>query len=150
MNALTGAAAVPRRQPANKDRPTRSAKLRHMLQSEQLEFLMKLTTAFRRVSCARRVWRDLGVGPVDLTQFGVRDNNEASWTQCDIEFMAEPATCHPADAIPHGNFTICAACAKLEQRGIAGVCIEDKQFRRPIASDGERQPLADIAESPAR
>jgi phosphoenolpyruvate phosphomutase len=36
---------------------------------------------------------------------------------------------------------------KLEQRGIAGVCIEDKQFPKTNSFiNGERQPLADAAE----
>ena len=36
---------------------------------------------------------------------------------------------------------------KLEQRGIAGVCIEDKQFPKTNSFlNGERQPLADIEE----
>ncbi|MFX6949522.1 isocitrate lyase/phosphoenolpyruvate mutase family protein, partial [Acinetobacter baumannii] len=36
---------------------------------------------------------------------------------------------------------------KLEQRGIAGVCIEDKQFPKTNSFlNGERQPLADVAE----
>ncbi|HIE84842.1 MAG TPA: hypothetical protein EYQ00_13820 [Dehalococcoidia bacterium] len=36
---------------------------------------------------------------------------------------------------------------KLEQRDIAGVCIEDKQFPKTNSFiDGERQPLADVDE----
>jgi choline kinase len=36
---------------------------------------------------------------------------------------------------------------KLEQRGIAGVCIEDKQFPKTNSFlNGERQPLAEVAE----
>ena len=64
---------------------------------------------------------------------GVRDHNEASWTQVleVAEFMADATT------IPilidgdtgHGNFnTLRRLVGKLEQRGIAGICIEDKLF----------------------
>ena len=85
-------------------------------------------------------------------QFGVRDNNEASWTQVvdTLEFMAD------ASDLPilldgdtgYGNFNnMRRLVRKLEQRGIAGVCIEDKQFPKTNSFlNGERQPLADIEE----
>jgi phosphoenolpyruvate phosphomutase len=85
-------------------------------------------------------------------QFGVRDNNEASWTQVVdmLEFMAD------ASDLPilldgdtgYGNFNnLRRLVRKLEQRGIAGVCIEDKQFPKTNSFlNGERQPLADIDE----
>ena len=85
-------------------------------------------------------------------QFGVRDNNEASWTQVVdmLEFMAD------ASDLPilldgdtgYGNFNnMRRLVRKLEQRGIAGVCIEDKQFPKTNSFlNGERQPLADVAE----
>ena len=85
-------------------------------------------------------------------QFGVRDNNEASWTQVVdmLEFMAD------ASDLPilldgdtgYGNFNnVRRLVRKLEQRGIAGVCIEDKQFPKTNSFlNGERQPLADIDE----
>src|ERR1700755_705298 len=83
---------------------------------------------------------------------GVRDNNEASWTQVleVIEFMSD------ATSIPilldgdtgYGNFNnMRRLVRKLEQRGIAAVCIEDKQFPKTNSFlNGERQPLADVAE----
>jgi phosphoenolpyruvate phosphomutase len=82
----------------------------------------------------------------------VRDNNEASWTQVVdvLEFMAD------ASDLPilldgdtgYGNFNnMRRLVRKLEQRGIAGVCIEDKQFPKTNSFiDGERQPLAEIDE----
>jgi phosphoenolpyruvate phosphomutase len=82
----------------------------------------------------------------------VRDNNEASWTQVVdvLEFMAD------ASDLPilldgdtgYGNFNnMRRLVRKLEQRGIAGVCIEDKQFPKTNSFlNGERQPLADIEE----
>lgn len=80
----------------------------------------------------------------------MRDNNEASWTQIvdTLEFMAD------ASDLPilldgdtgYGNFNnLRRLVRKLEQRGIAGVCIEDKQFPKTNSFiGGERQPLADI------
>lgn len=84
--------------------------------------------------------------------FGVRDNNEASWTQVleVVEFMADAVN------IPilldgdtgYGNFNnFSRVVRKLEQRGCAGVCIEDKLFPKTNSLiDSERQELADIDE----
>ncbi len=83
---------------------------------------------------------------------GLRDNNEASWTQVleVVEFMSD------ATRIPilldgdtgYGNFNnIRRLVRKLEQRGVAAVCIEDKLFPKTNSFIGsERQPLASIDE----
>jgi len=83
---------------------------------------------------------------------GVRDNNEASWTQVleVVEFMSDATT------VPilldgdtgFGNFNnVRRLVKKLEQRGVAAVCIEDKQFPKTNSFiNGERQPLADMDE----
>jgi phosphoenolpyruvate phosphomutase len=132
---------------------TRSAKLRQMLQSAELEFLMEahngLSARIVREAGFKGIW---GSGLSISAQFGVRDNNEASWTQVVdmLEFMAD------ASDLPilldgdtgYGNFNnMRRLVRKLEQRGIAGVCIEDKQFPKTNSFlNGERQPLADIEE----
>ncbi|HVO46986.1 MAG TPA: phosphoenolpyruvate mutase [Steroidobacteraceae bacterium] len=132
---------------------TRSAKLRQMLVSEPLEFLMEahngLSARIVREAGFRGIWAS---GLSISAQFGVRDNNEASWTQVVdmLEFMAD------ASDLPilldgdtgYGNFNnLRRLVRKLEQRGIAGVCIEDKQFPKTNSFlNGERQPLADIGE----
>jgi phosphoenolpyruvate phosphomutase len=133
--------------------PSRSAKLRRMLQSAELEFLMEAHNGL-----SARIVREAGFGGIWASglsisaQFGVRDNNEASWTQVVdvLEFMAD------ASDLPilldgdtgYGNFNnLRRLVRKLEQRGIAGVCIEDKQFPKTNSFlNGERQPLADIEE----
>jgi phosphoenolpyruvate phosphomutase len=83
---------------------------------------------------------------------GVRDNNEASWTQMldAFEYMSD------ASSLPilvdadtgYGNFNnVRRLVRKLEQRGVAAVCIEDKLFPKTNSFiDGERQQLADIDE----
>lgn len=83
---------------------------------------------------------------------GVRDSNEASWTQVldVLEFMSD------ATSIPilldgdtgYGNFNNARRLVKkLEQRHIAGVCIEDKLFPKTNSFiNGHTQPLADIDE----
>jgi phosphoenolpyruvate phosphomutase len=132
---------------------TRSAKLRQMLHSAELEFLMEahngLSARIVREAGFKGIWAS---GLSISAQFGVRDNNEASWTQVVdmLEFMAD------ASDLPilldgdtgYGNFNnMRRLVRKLEQRGIAGVCIEDKQFPKTNSFlNGERQPLADIEE----
>jgi len=132
---------------------SRSAKLRQMLHSAELEFLMEahngLSARIVREAGFKGIWAS---GLSISAQFGVRDNNEASWTQVVdmLEFMAD------ASDLPilldgdtgYGNFNnMRRLVRKLEQRGIAGVCIEDKQFPKTNSFlNGERQPLADIEE----
>ncbi|HEY2465613.1 MAG TPA: phosphoenolpyruvate mutase [Steroidobacteraceae bacterium] len=138
---------------ANNTAQTRSAKLRQMLHSADLEFLMEahngLSARIVREAGFKGIWAS---GLTISAQFGVRDNNEASWTQVVdmLEFMAD------ASDLPilldgdtgYGNFNnMRRLVRKLEQRGIAGVCIEDKQFPKTNSFlNGERQPLADIEE----
>ena len=132
---------------------SRTRKLRRMLESPQLEFLMEAHNGL-----SARIVREAGFSGIWASglsisaQFGVRDNNEASWTQVVdmLEFMAD------ASDLPilldgdtgYGNFNnLRRLVRKLEQRGIAGVCIEDKQFPKTNSFlNGERQPLADIEE----
>src|ERR1700750_2403888 len=132
---------------------TRSARLKQMLLSPQLEFLMEahngLSARIVREAGFKGVWAS---GLSISAQSGVRDNTEASWTKVFdmLEFMAD------ASDLPilldgdtgYGNFNnLRRLVRKLEQRGIAGVCIEDKQFPKTNSViNGERQPLADIAE----
>jgi phosphoenolpyruvate phosphomutase len=83
---------------------------------------------------------------------GVRDNNEASWTQVldVLEFMADAST------LPilldgdtgYGNFNnVRRLIKKLEQRNVAGVCLEDKLFPKTNSFiNGEKQALAEIDE----
>lgn len=83
---------------------------------------------------------------------GVRDNNEASWTQIleVLEFMSD-ATSLPilVDAdTGYGNFNnVRRLVRKLEQRNISAMCIEDKLFPKTNSFiQGELQPLAEIDE----
>ena len=84
--------------------------------------------------------------------FGVRDNNELSWSQVvdHVGFMADAA------AAPilvdgdtgYGNFNnMRRLVRKLEQVGVAGVTIEDKLFPKTNSFlRSEQQPLADVEE----
>jgi len=83
---------------------------------------------------------------------GVRDNNEASYTQVleVLEHMSDAAN------LPilvdgdtgYGNFNNARRLVKkLEARGIAGVCLEDKLFPKTNSLlEGEPQPLASVEE----
>lgn len=71
---------------------SRSARLRRMLVSSDLEFLMEahngLSARIVREAGFKGIWAS---GLAISAQFGVRDNNEASWTQVVdvLEFMAD-------------------------------------------------------------
>lgn len=124
-----------------------------MLNSGELSFLMEahngLTAKIVEETGFKGIW---GSGLSISAQHGVRDSNELSWTQVvdTLEFMAENTT------IPilldgdtgFGNFNNARRLAvKLEQRGIAGVCIEDKLFPKTNSLlDARAQPLADPVE----
>jgi phosphoenolpyruvate phosphomutase len=135
------------------DHVSRSAQLRRILVGPELEFLMEAHNGL-----SARIVREAGFSGIWASglsisaQFGVRDNNEASWTQVVdmLEFMAD------ASDLPilldgdtgYGNFNnLRRLVRKLEQRGIGGVCIEDKIFPKTNSFlNGERQPLADVEE----
>ncbi|MFT5426226.1 MAG: phosphoenolpyruvate phosphomutase [Gammaproteobacteria bacterium] len=132
---------------------SKSAKLRALLESNELEFIMEAHNGISAQIVEKAGFKGIwGSGLSMSAQFGVRDSNEASWTQVVdmLEFMSD------ATQIPilldgdtgYGNFNnMRRLVKKLEQRGIAGVCIEDKQFPKTNSFiDGERQPLADVDE----
>lgn len=93
-----------------------------------------------------------GSGLAISAAYGVRDNNEASWTQVldTVEFMSD-ATSIPilldADT-GFGNFNnVRRLVKKLEQIEVGGMCIEDKLFPKTNSFiNGEQQPLADPTE----
>jgi phosphoenolpyruvate phosphomutase len=125
----------------------------NLLESDELEFILEahngISASIVERSGFKGIW---GSGLALSAQFGVRDSNEASWTQVVdmLEFMSD------ATSIPilldgdtgYGNFNnMRRLVKKLEQRNIAGVCIEDKQFPKTNSFiDGNKQPLADIDE----
>ncbi len=125
---------------------------KRMLQSDRLEFLLEahngLSAKIVEESGHKGIW---GSGLGISAALGVRDNNEASWTQVleVVEFMSD-ATSIPllldADT-GYGNFNnVSRLVRKLEQRNVAAVCLEDKLFPKTNSFLGEQQPLADIDE----
>lgn len=137
----------------NQAKPSKCAQLRGLLQSPQLEFIMEAHNGISARIVEEAGFKGIWASGLALSaQFGVRDNNEASWTQIVemLEFMSD------VTQIPilldgdtgYGNFNnMRRLVRKLEQRGIAGVCIEDKLFPKTNSFiNGSRQPLADIDE----
>ena len=135
---------------------SKSGKLKHALLKAELAFIMEahngLSAKVVEEAGFEGIWAS---GLAMSAALGVRDNNEASWTQVleQLEFMAD------ATQIPilvdgdtgYGNFNnVRRLVKKLCQRGIAGVCIEDKLFPKTNSFIGEGQPLADIEEFAGR
>jgi phosphoenolpyruvate phosphomutase len=131
----------------------KTAQFRNLLESKQLEFLLEAHNGVSARIAEEAGFKAIWAGGLCLSaQYGVRDNNEASWTQVleMLEFMAD------ATSIPilldgdtgYGNFNnVRRLVRKLEQRGIAAVCIEDKLFPKTNSFiDGDKQQLSDIDE----
>ncbi len=131
----------------------KTTQFRELLNSSDLEFLLEahdgMSARIVEEAGFKGIW---GSGLTMSASLGVRDNNEASWTQVleKLEFMSD-ATSVPilVDAdTGYGNFNnVRRLVHKLEQRGIAAMCIEDKLFPKTNSFiSGESQPLADMAE----
>jgi phosphoenolpyruvate phosphomutase len=131
---------------------SKSARLRALIEGPEMGFLMEahdgLSSKIAEEAGFSAVWAS---GLSMSAALGVRDSNEASWTQVleVLEFMAD------ATSIPilmdgdtgYGNFNnVRRLVAKLCQRGIAGACIEDKLFPKTNSFIGHGQPLADMEE----
>ena len=131
----------------------KTTRLRDLIQGPQLSFLMEahngLSARIAEEAGFPGVWAS---GLSISASLGVRDNNEASWTQVldVVEFMSD------ATRVPilldgdtgFGNFnSVRRLVRKLEQRGVAGVCLEDKLFPKTNSFlKGTAQPLAEIEE----
>ena len=131
----------------------KSRQLRDLLESPELEFILEAHNGISAKLVQQAGFKGIWASGLAMSaQFCVRDSNEASWTQIVdmLEFMSD------ATDIPilldgdtgYGNFNnMRRLVRKLEQRGIAGVCIEDKEFPKTNSFIGsEKQALADINE----
>ena len=131
---------------------SRAAKLRSMLVSPPLAFIMEAHSGLSAKIVEEAGFEGIWASGLSISaSLGLRDNNEASWTQVldVLEFMSD-ATTLPIlvdGDTGYGNFNnVRRLVRKLGERGIAGVCLEDKIFPKTNSFLGERQPLADIAE----
>ncbi|MBH0184481.1 MAG: phosphoenolpyruvate mutase [Nitrospira sp.] len=132
---------------------TRSSQFKKLLLSEQLEFICEAHNGLSAKIVQEAGFKGIWASGLSISaQFGVRDNNEASWTQVleNLEFMSDATT------VPilldgdtgYGNFNnMQRLVRKLEQRQIAAVCIEDKLFPKTNSFiKGDAQPMADMQE----
>src|SRR3990170_5480431 len=131
----------------------KTTQLRSMVNLPEMAFLMEahngLSAKIVEEAGFKGIW---GSGLSISAALGVRDSNEASWTQVlDVmEFMSD------ASSLPilldadtgYGNFNnVRRLVKKLEQRNIAAMCIEDKLFPKTNSFiNGEAQELAKIDE----
>ena len=132
--------------------PSKAARLRALLHAPALSFIMEAHNGLSAKIVEEAGFEGIWASGLSMSAaLGVRDSNEASWTQVleMLEFMAD------ATEIPilvdgdtgYGNFNnVRRLVRKLCQRGIAGVCIEDKLFPKTNSFIGENQPLADVDE----
>ncbi len=131
----------------------KTAQFKKMLQSAELEFIMEAHNGLSSVIVEEAGFKGIWASGLCMSAaMGVRDSNEASWTQVleVLEFMSD------ATSIPimldgdtgYGNFNnLRRLVRKLEQRQIAAVCIEDKIFPKTNSfGDQGRQQLASIEE----
>ena len=131
---------------------SKATRLRSLLLSPELTFLMEahdgLSAKIVEEAGFPAIWAS---GLTVSAALGVRDSNEASWTQVleVLEFMAD------ATSVPilldgdtgYGNFNnVRRLVRKLCQRGVAAVCLEDKLFPKTNSFIGDHQPLADVDE----
>jgi phosphoenolpyruvate phosphomutase len=131
--------------------PKKTSQLKNLLHSDQTEFILEahngLAAKIVEEAGFKGIW---GSGLALSAQHAVRDNNELSWTEVVgmLEFMSDVTN------IPilldgdtgYGDFNnMRRLVRKLEQRDIAGVCIEDKLFPKTNSFiQGEQQELEDI------
>jgi phosphoenolpyruvate phosphomutase len=129
----------------------KTTQLKGLLQSPETEFILEAHSGLSARIVEEAGFRGIWASGLALSaQHAVRDNNELSWTQVVgiLEFMSD------ATSIPilldgdtgYGDFNNMRRLVhKLEQRNIAGVCIEDKLFPKTNSFiQGERQELEDV------
>lgn len=129
----------------------KTTQLKNLLNSDQTEFILEAHNGLSAKIVEEAGFRGIWASGLALSaQHAVRDNNELSWTQVveTLEFMSD------ATSIPilldgdtgYGDFNnMRRLVRKLEQRDVAGVCIEDKLFPKSNSFiQGERQDLEDV------
>lgn len=134
-------------------KPSRAKRLRELLSRKETTILMEAHNGLSAKLAAEAGFEALWASGLSISAaLGVRDNNEASWTQVleVLEFMSD------ATELPilldgdtgYGNFNNARRLVrKLEQRNIAGVCLEDKLFPKTNSFiSGEKQALAEVDE----
>jgi phosphoenolpyruvate phosphomutase len=131
----------------------RTTRLRSLVNSPYLEFMIEahngLSAFIAEDAGFKAIWAS---GFAISASLGLPDNNEASFSEIlqVVEYMADK-TSLPILMDGDSGFgdynNMRRLVRKIEQRGVAGVCIEDKNFpKRNSFVRGNRQPLASIEE----
>jgi phosphoenolpyruvate phosphomutase len=128
----------------------KTGQLKKLLQSPTLEYILESHNGLSAKIVEEAGFKGIWASGLSISAaLCVRDNNEASWTQVleVTEFMCD-CTSVPVlvDAdTGYGNFNnVRRLVKKLEQRDVAGMCIEDKLFPKSNSLlEGGRHPLAD-------
>src|SRR5215813_3211090 len=130
----------------------KTTQLNRLIQSEGMSFLMEAHSGLSAKIVEEAGFAGIWASGLSISaSLGLRDSNEASWTQVldVLEFMTD-ATRLPIlvdGDTGYGNFNnVRRLIRKLCQRQVAGVCIEDKLFPKTNSFVGERQPLAEVDE----
>lgn len=131
----------------------KTTQFKQMIKSAQIEFIMEAHDGLSAKIVQEAGFKGIWASGLSMSAaMGVRDNNEASWTQVleVLEFMSD-VTQIPilVDAdTGYGNFNnVRRLVTKLEQRNVAAMCIEDKLFPKTNSFiNGEEQELANIEE----
>jgi len=151
-NGANGANGVNGANGANGFAKRKTTQLKELLLANELNFIMEAHSGISSKIVEECGFKGIWASGLSISaQMGVRDCNEASWTQVleVVEFMSD---CTKVPILldgdtGYGNFNNARRLVrKLEQRGIAGVCIEDKLFPKTNSFIGEGQPLANIEE----
>ena len=132
----------------------RTTALRRLVTRPETAFLMEAHDGLSARSAAEAGFEGVWASGLTMSaSFGVRDNNELSWSQVvdHVGFMADAAGTTPIlidGDTGYGNFNnMRRLVRKLEQVGAAGVTIEDKLFPKTNSFlRSEQQPLADAEE----
>lgn len=128
----------------------KSSALKTLLTKPDMAFLMEAHNAMSAKIAEESGFEGLWASGLSISaSMGLSDRNEASWTQVMdvVDFMVDNTS------IPilldgdtgFGNFNnVRRLVKKLSQRGVAGVCLEDKLFPKVNSFIGAGQDLADI------
>lgn len=131
----------------------KTTQLKNLLRSPQLEYIMEAHNGLSARIVNEAGFSGIWASGLSISaSLGLRDNNEASWTQVldVVEYMSDASTIPillDADT-GYGNFNnVRRLVRKLEQREVAGMCIEDKIFPKSNSfREGKLQPMAPMEE----
>jgi phosphoenolpyruvate phosphomutase len=132
---------------------TKAQKLRDLLSSNQLEFIMEAHSGLSAKIVEEAGFKGIWASGLSMSAVhGVRDNNELSWTDVvnALKFMSNATTIPillDADT-GYGSFNnFVQLLQELVKHDIGGVVIEDKIFPKTNSFiNGEKQELANIVE----